>query len=495
VSRVVSVLQVVDVAIWTEIEVVVPLGDFVLDEVDPLKRVVDPRFEGEPVRLLREAGVEVLVRYVQRPVVEVQARHAELVDAVNGLPHDVRTILWAAQRHALNDVVLGLHAWDPEQDGAAVRHLHGLGLLRAMPSDSSPYFGPYKLDDGLPAPPAIELDFEEAVMDETDDLAEPGPGTVQLLHDVASLAAALHRVGARRTHNGTLSKTDTRKLGRQLGLPGIARDGRLLELPRYKRAMSALEALGAVSMDPISRVLFIDLGLESTLAGTTPEAVDRLVHRLVDRDLHVVIPAVREALRQAGDGAIDEVVFLDLLREQQRQILFPRWQRRVGSVYPAMNNATVRPYDDKGWDRVESRLIGATLKRCERLGLLRRAPGVFAATEDGRLWAGSSDRATPPLWVSSDLELVVPPEAVTPWERFQLERLGHCQRRDTVDTYRLERAAVVQWLATHELDQALDLLRRRSPGVPLTVVETLTEWRRSAERVVLVCGVIVDDPA
>ena len=142
-----------------------------------------------------------------------------------------------------------------------------------------------------------------------------------------------------------------------------------------------------------------------------------------------MLPAIREALRQAGDGAVDEVIFLDLLREQHREVLFPRWQRPQGAIYPTIGSAVMRAWDERGWDRVESRLIGATLERCARLGLIRRAPGVFAGTADGRLWAGASKRATPPLWVSSDLELVVPPEAVTPWERYQLERLGHCTRR------------------------------------------------------------------
>ena len=60
------------------------------------------------------------------------------------------------------------------------------------------------------------------------------------------------------------------------------------------------------------------------------------------------------------------------------------------------------------------------------------------------------------------------------------------------DRYRLERAGVEGWLTTHHIDDALALLRRRSPAVPPTVEETLRGWARSAERVVLVRGVLID---
>ena len=93
--------------------------------------------------------------------------------------------------------------------------------------------------------------------------------------------------------------------------------------------------------------------------------------------------------------------------------------------------------------------------------------------------------------MSSDLEVLVPPNSVTPWERYQLERLGRCVARDVVDRYRLERSGLETWLATHALEQALDLLRRRSPGLPQSVVATLTEWARSATRVVLTHGVVI----
>jgi hypothetical protein len=330
-------------------------------------------------------------------------------------------------------------------------------------------------------------------MDETDDLEEPRPGPVALLHDLASLAAVLDHVAPRRTHAGPLTKADARRVGKRLGDEQVIDTGEVHTHPRWGRALRALELLGVVSMDPVKRELHLDLHLEHTLAGTTEDAVDRLVHRLVERDLHVVIPAVREALRQAGPGAIDEVVFLDLLREQQRDLLFPPWTRLGRQIYPVLGDAELRPYDDDGWDRVEARMVRAVLKRLARLGLIRRAPGVFAGTDDGRRWAGVRQGPMPPIWVSSDLEVVVPPDAITPWERFQLERLGRCVGRDVVDRYRLDRRGLVGWLSTHDVSEAIALLERRCPALPTTVRETLHAWSASATRIVLVRGVILGD--
>ena len=95
--------------------------------------------------------------------------------------------------------------------------------------------------------------------------------------------------------------------------------------------------------------------------------------------------------------------------------------------------------------------------------------------------------------MASDLELVVPPDALTPWERFQIERLGRCLSRDVVDRYRLERAGLEAWLATHDLDEAIDLLRRRSPAVPASVEDALRAWAAGALRVVLVRGVLLEE--
>ena len=153
--------------------------DYVIGELGALSRVVHASFEGDGVKALAAAGVSVHVRYERRPAAAVRAHEAELREVVDGLPLDVRRILHSAQRHALDGVVVGLHAWDPEHDASAVRHLHGLGLLRAMSTDAPPYCGPYRLESDLPPWPARELDLEEAVMDETDDLPEDGPGTVE----------------------------------------------------------------------------------------------------------------------------------------------------------------------------------------------------------------------------------------------------------------------------------------------------------------------------
>ena len=362
-------------------------------------------------------------------------------------------------------------------------------------------------------------------MDETDDLSKVNASPLALLHDMAALAAALQRLTLKRTVAGGIARADGKRLGSQLGDPGLARDGDLLQHERWARAMRALDALGAVATDPLTREIYLDLGLESAIAGSARDAMDRLVHRLVDRDLHGVVPAIRAALKAAGTGAVDasvvtvagvqvmavpvsptrartatagtgavdEMIFLDLIREQHRDLLFPVWRRAEGMLYPSAAGEDPRPYDEDGWERIEVPLIRSVLKRLEHLGAIRRAPGLFAATEDGRIWAGAIDPPPSPMWARSDLELMVPPDAVTPWERFQIERLGRCLARDVVNRYKLEREALARWLATHELDEALDLLRRRCPGVPPVVEETLRQWARSATRIVLTVGIVLDD--
>ena len=144
-------------------------------------------------------------------------------------------------------------------------------------------------------------------------------------------------------------------------------------------------------------------------------------------------------------------------------------------------------------DRVEARALDRALRRLQRIGLVRRAPGVFAATVDGRQWAAAHDGPHPPIWVSSDLEIIVPPAAVTAWERFQLERLCSCLSRDVTDRYRLERAGLRKWLETHDVEEAVAVLLRRAPGVPRGVVDTLRAWARGELQVVLTHGIIVDD--
>ena len=54
----------------------------------------------------------------------------------------------------------------------------------------------------------------------------------------------------------------------------------------------------------------------------------------------------------------------------------------------------------------------------------------------------------------------------------------------------LTREGLTRWLRHHEVDYALALLARRCPGVPPSVVDTLTVWAEAATRVVLTRGVL-----
>ena len=482
-TRAVSTLEVSSIAVWEELRAVVELAPHVDAVLSPTKFVMKPSFEAEVLPTIRD---RVLVRYARHSAT-LEERET-LSDEVEALPMRIRNVLRAAQRHALEHVVRGVQAWDPIEDAGAVRALHGANLIVALPdADLPPYHGRYRLHPDLPPPPDVVLDFEEAVMPPTDDLEESRPGPVALLHDMASLAAAIDQVTPKRTLTGPLTRADGKRLAKRLGTPV---KGPFSADPRWGPALRALEVLRVISTDPIERVIHIDLGLEETLAGGASEAVDRLVHRLLDRDLHAILPALRASLRAADGQAIDEVVFLDLLRDQNRQILFPSWFRDGEHVYPVVASEHARPFDDEGWDGVEAPMVRTALRRCELLGLIRRAPGVFAGTPDGERWAGR-DAPTPPVWISGDLEIIVPPDAVTPWERFQLERLGRCLSRDVVDRYRLERHSLVRWLATHDLAEALALLRRRCASVPHSVEETLRTWTQSATRIIITRGVLI----
>lgn len=487
-TRAVSVLSVRASSIWEELRALCDLRAHTVEVLGDTRRIVDDAFEREVLPIL---GDRVLICYARRDRLQQETAQAQVQQQIDLLPTRAREVLRAAQRHALDDgVVFGIHAWDPQHDAPEIRTLHGAGLIAALPDDGAPpYAGRYRLHPDLPPPTPIPYDFADAVMDETEDLEDPRPGPMALLHDLASLAAALHRHGPRRTHAGTIAKPDAKKVGRDLACPELAQGEPLESHPRWGRALRALEALNVVSMEPIRRTLHLDLGLERTLRGDAVDAADRFVHRLLDRDLHVVLPAIRQALGQAGDGAVDELVFAEVLCEQHREVIFPRWLRHGQAVYPVLGSE-VRPFDDEGFQAIEARMIGRALARCTVLGLVRRAPGVFAATPDGKRWAGAYAHPPPPVWISSDLELMVPPDGLTPWERLQVERLSQCLARDTVDRYRLDRHALRQWLQTHDVEEALDVLHRRCPAVPDGVVQTVTAWAESATRIVLTRGVL-----
>lgn len=487
--RAVSVLTVADETVWDELAAIVPLEEHLGERLGALSRVVTASFETTALPALRD---RVLVRYARRDAAQSEARQTDLVERIARLPLSARRVLATVQRHALGDVVIGRQAWDPQYDADAVRALLGEGLIERIDVDAEPFTGRFRVNPDLPEPEPVAYDFSEAAMGLTDDLGEPVAGLVALLHDMASLAAALEQVPTQRTLKDTIAKTAAKKLGKRLGAAELARSGDVEGDARWGRALRGLEALKVVSTDPIQRDLHLDNGLERTLAGDVEVACDRLVHRLVDSDLHVVLPAIRAALAQAGAGAVDELVFLEELAEQHRDVLISPWTRDGRDVYPVIGDETPRPYDDDGWDRVERGMVRATLSRLRRFGLIRQASGVFAATDDGRIWALGAPQPMPPVWVTGDLEVIVPPGSVTPWERFQLERLGRCLQRDVVDRYRLTRKGLVTWLSTHALSEALDLLKRRCPGVPDTAIDALTQWARGAERVVLTRGVLLD---
>lgn len=471
--RAASVVEVSEAAVWAELAARAPIEAHLAEALSPTRRVALPSFEAEIQPLLG-----LLVRLPRRPPAEVAAANAARAEAVARLPEAAREVLYAAQRHAEAGRVRLGHAWDPVADADAVRALLGAALLRADDDDR------FALDPDLPTPPPLAFDAEEALMDETDDLSAPDFGPIALLHDLAALAAAVEHVRPARALTGALLKPDAKRIAARLAVPD-------LDAPRWARAWRALEALGVVSSDPFTRAITLDLGLERTLAGETGEAVHALLLRLIEPDLHGALELVRATLAQAGGGAVDELVWTELVRDQHRNLIFPAWRREGRAFYPFIAGEPPRLLNDEGFEAIEAPMLGRLLARLTKLGVLRRAAGVFAATADGRVWAGAPQPPAPPVWVTGDLEVLIPPGALTPWERFQVERLGRCLARDVADRLRLERASLEAWLATHEVDEAIEVLARRAPGLPPSVPETLHGWATSATRAVLWRGVLL----
>jgi hypothetical protein len=477
-ARVVSVLEVAEASLWSAVRAAVDLDAHVVAWRSDLRCEVAPSFRAV-LPALAARGLGPLVKSARRP-----APSASRGLPPAELPRASLALLHRAQRHAVHGRFLDRHALDPEQEVAGLRPLLGAGWV--IPDPADPRW--YALHPALPPPPPLVFDAADALLPPPDDLAPPRPGPHALLHDAASLAAAIAAVPVRRSVSGPLLKADEKRLAAHLGIEGPVETAE-----RWGRAFRALDALQVVSTDPITREVHLDLQLEVVLEGDAADAVQALLERLVEADLRPLLELVRAALHQAGEQAVDDVIFSDLVREQQRTVLFWPWSRDGERVYPGDEG---RAFDDEGFDEVEARMIGVLLARLERLGVITRAPGVFAATPDGRVWARAPRSAAPPVWVTSDLEVVVPPDAVSPWERFQLERLGRCLGRDAVDRYRLERRPLEAWLRTHDLDEALGWLRRRAPGLPRSVEDTLRGWARAASRVVLWEGIVEEsEPA
>lgn len=474
--RVVCLLEVADVGTWSAVRAAVNLDGFVRAWRSPLVAEVDPALR-EQFPALAARGLPPLVKSARRP----PATSERAAPPTDGLPARSRELLHRAQRHAVDGRFLESHVSDPEREVEWRRPLLGAGLWAPDPQDARFLL----LHRDLPPPPPLAFDPEDALLPRPDDLGAPNPGPLGLLHDAASLAAAVTLVRPRRTLAGALSRADEKRLAAHLGVAGPVEAS-----DRWGRAWRALEALRVVATDVVTREVHVDLGLEEVLEGEARDAVQSLLARLVEPDAHPLLELVRTTLAAAGDQAVDDVVFAELVREQQRTAAFWPWTRGGELVYP---HHPELPFDDDGFLRVEGRMIHALLARLERLGVLTTAPGVFAATADGRRWAGTLLGTAPPVWVTGDLEVVVPPDAVSPWERFQLERLSRCLARDQVDRYRLDRSALEVWLRTHELDDALSWLARRAPGLPRSVVDTLRGWARSASRLVWWDGV-VDEP-
>ncbi|MEQ1507162.1 MAG: hypothetical protein ABMB14_33345, partial [Myxococcota bacterium] len=243
-----TVIDVADPAVWDELASVSPLDAHVGPLLTPTRRLASPSFDREVVPKLRASGISVLIRYASRPRTDA-APDTALVGPIAALSTRARGILHTAQRHAIGGMVVAPLTWDPETDAPQVRELLGAGLIDRLPDGDD---ARYVVHPDLPPPPAVPYAFADAVMDSPDDLAPPKPGPVALLHDLASLAAAIDAIHPKRTVAGPIAAADARRLGERLCTADI---GRVEEHPRWGRALRALEALAAVTLDPQAREL------------------------------------------------------------------------------------------------------------------------------------------------------------------------------------------------------------------------------------------------
>ncbi|MFT4621591.1 MAG: hypothetical protein ACI8PZ_000243 [Myxococcota bacterium] len=487
----VSVLEVQDPSVWVELEAVSPLAAHVEASLSPTRRVVRRSFAREVLPVLRRRGVPVLVRFARAETIEPQPR-ADLSTSLRGLPHAASALLHRVQRRARAGRVLGTTAWDPVGEASSVDGLVRAGLLAALPSDAPPRHGPYLLHPDLPPPPPITYDFTDAVFELPDDLEPEPPCPDALLTAIAALAAGLTAVPVNRTLAGPLAVSALRKLAKRLALPGADRSGRLEDAGAlWVRAWALAEGVGLFGLDDVGRWITVEPGLDGFLAGDASARLDRLVRRVLDPDLHPLLPAIQAALRQSGGAALDDVVWLELLCEQHRDVLFSPWGQVGRPGYPASSQDALVPYDDDRFALLEGRLADEALRVCARVGLIRLAPGAFAPTPAGLAWSGGPEPARASVWVTSDLEVIVPPGALTPSDRYSLEQFARCTSRDVVDRFRLERSTLADWLRTDDVAAAIALLEAHAAAVPASATAALRTWARSLARVVLVHGVLL----
>ena len=128
----VTMLEVASEAVWDELAAQVDVSPHLGQTATPTRRVVTD--EPALIETLTHAGLPPLARFARRDAADIAAHRDALDHRVHDLQPSVRYVLSSAQRHALEEVVLDLHAWDPVRDAEAVTVLHALGMLVRLPS-------------------------------------------------------------------------------------------------------------------------------------------------------------------------------------------------------------------------------------------------------------------------------------------------------------------------------------------------------------------------
>lgn len=282
--------------------------------------------------------------------------------------------------------------------------------------------------------------------------------------DAIVVAAALESAPAQLTTEGALRRDVERRLFANLGGGN--------DVPRWTLALQ------------VARLTSLVRPSEGRLRGY-PEAVPR--------PLADPIALFPEALRAAGaaallralprSGWVDVPALVDRLRARCRQLLVSPLEGR----YP---DAPGRPFDDAGWEQVEAPLIRDVLDVLHRVGVVDAAHAPDGTVGVVRR-AGPRPTFAPGFLLLPDGDILVHSGELTAPDYGRLARLAPYVDGARMHRHRLSREGAAADLAAGQRDTVAFLAAHSRTGVPPGIADTLRDWQRSAQRIVVLTGIDV----
>ncbi len=282
--------------------------------------------------------------------------------------------------------------------------------------------------------------------------------------DAIVLAAHLERKPAPLTMDGSLRRDTERRMWQSFG--GDER--------RWALALAHARLTGRVR--PVGGRLE---GFPEAHARPIPAAAD-----LFDDPVRQAFASV--LARWVGDAWTDLEASLAWMRSHLREVA----ASPAAGCYPGRQD----PWDDDGWNRIEAPAARDVADVLHRIGVLDAARdpqgGVTA------LRRPPSEESDGPahgrgIMVLPDLDILVHAGDVDPEDYGRIARMAPWVEGLRMHRHRLSRDGVAADLEAGHTDPVAFLERLSRTGVPHTVRESLTEWQRSATRVVIRTGVDV----